>query len=180
MLGLGQPARSFWQLPPGTPEWMRPPDWMALGSPGKIVGITWNPRRRQYEMVEAAAGLGSPGKIVGYNPDTGEIYYAMAGGVGQIPAAAQAAAQKAAEAAAAAARAQAQARMTTAPTSAQVAAQKAAEAAARAQAQARMTTAPKAPAKAKAGPPIGLIVLGVGVAALAVGVLVSRRRQAQN
>lgn len=159
MLGLGQPARSFWQLPPGTPEWMRPPDWMALGSPGKLVGITWDPKLRQYVMVEAAAGLGSPGKIVGYNPDTGEIYYAMAGGgIGQMPAAAQEAARKAAEAAAAAARAQAQARMTTTPTTAPV--------------------APSAPVEAKAAPPIGLIVLGVGVAALAVGILVSRRRRA--
>lgn len=77
-LALGQPARSFWTLPAGTPDWMRPPDWMALGNPGKLVGMMYDERRRRWVPVEAAAGLGNPGKIVGFNPDTGEMYYAMA------------------------------------------------------------------------------------------------------
>jgi hypothetical protein len=75
-LALGQPARNFWQLPAGTPDWMRPPDWLALG--GKLVGMMYDEKLKQWVPVEASAGLGNPGKIVGFNPDTGEMYYAMA------------------------------------------------------------------------------------------------------
>jgi len=161
MNAIGQPPRSFWRLPAGTPEWMRPPDWMALGSPGKIVGMMRNPRTGKWVMVEAMAGgaLGHPGKIVGYNPDTGEVYWATAG-MGQVPAAAQEAARRAAEAAAAAARAQAktetsllkQQQATFAP-------------------QLTPTTAEKAPADAT------LPILAFGAVAVIGGILLFRRRR---
>lgn len=52
------PPRSFWQMPSNTPDWMRPPDWMALGNPGKLVGMMLDPKTKKWVFVEAAAGLG--------------------------------------------------------------------------------------------------------------------------
>ena len=79
MTHLGQHPRNFWTLPANTPDWMRPPDWMALGNPGKLVGLMYDERRHRWVPVEAAAGLGNPGKIVGFDPVTGRWYYAAAG-----------------------------------------------------------------------------------------------------
>ena len=159
MIGaLGQPARSFWQLPPGTPEWMRPPDWMALGSPGKSVGMAWSPKRKRWEMVEAMAGaVGNPGKIVGYNPDTGEVYYAAAG-IGAIPVAAQ-------EAAPAAAAAKAQATSTSTTLQQQ-------------QATLAPQLVPTTEPTAKAPSSATLPILAFGAAIVVGGVLLFRRRRA--
>jgi len=79
MTHLGQPPRNFWTLPAHSPDWMRPPDWMALGNPGKIVGMMYDERRKRWVPVEAAAGLGNPGKIVGFDPVTGRWLEASAG-----------------------------------------------------------------------------------------------------
>lgn len=71
-------------MPPNTPDWMRPPDWMALGNPGKIVGF--DPNTGQF--LEASAGLGNPGKIVGFDLETGQFLEAAAGygyhGLGKV------------------------------------------------------------------------------------------------
>lgn len=64
-------------LPNGRCLYTGPPVY-PLGNPGKLVGMMYDERRKQWVPVEAAAGLGNPGKIVGFNPDTGEMYYAMA------------------------------------------------------------------------------------------------------
>lgn len=64
-------------LPNGRCRYVGPP-LRPLGNPGKLVGMMYDERRRRWVPVEAAAGLGNPGKIVGFNPDTGEMYYAMA------------------------------------------------------------------------------------------------------
>jgi hypothetical protein len=132
---------------------------MALGSPGKIVGMMQNPRTGKWTMVEAMAGLGNPGKIVGFNPDTGEVYWATAGfGATTAPAYAQEAAKRAAEAAAAAAKAQA-----------------ATQALKQQQAALAPQLAPTTTAKAPADATIP--ILAFGAVAIVGGILLFRRRR---